>query len=193
MFSSPTHHPEPKSSYLTTPETEEELEELDLLSFSDTDDDSPCPRRQATFLWSRARRKDMKTLKMHTKIPATRDTKGNTAKEVPRRIASLVIKPDNHQVSYRDALVRQRTFKPRFPHDPSRRGDLAWLHEQRRRPRLKHHAGSSRTCPLRSGHVASLPRAPPLGAARWLSLLKAKAGNRCFNCFASDHRIGECR
>lgn len=33
----------------------------------------------------------------------------------------------------------------------------------------------------------------PVTSAHWLQLLKEKASNHCFNCFAPDHRIGACR
>lgn len=104
--------------------------------------------------------------------------------------------------SYRDALVKPRTFKPRFPAVSSHQE--GWLQEERRRSApgsrrgsVWERLGAGRSKP--SIHQWLGPRGSSgevlkQGGGHLLALLKAKAGaRRCFNCFALDHRISQCR
>jgi hypothetical protein len=98
--------------------------------------------------------------------------------------------------SYRDAVVRSRTFRPRFPPEGSHR---RWLNQDswRKRGRKDNSVwdclGNNTFTGLAvldrlstsQGQLASSEE-----GSRWLTLLKAKVGDRrCFNCLASDHRI----
>ncbi|CAN6238691.1 unnamed protein product [Urochloa humidicola] len=99
--------------------------------------------------------------------------------------------------SYRDAVVRPRTFKPRFPKASSHHGEGAWLQEVSKgqarggvktvRERLG--AGSSSLIRRGAGSFSQRKEDTHL-----LALLRARAGaRRCFNCLATDHRIAQCR
>ncbi|CAL4928830.1 unnamed protein product [Urochloa decumbens] len=106
--------------------------------------------------------------------------------------------------SYRDALVRPRTFRPRFPAASSAQDKQIWLHEERRNTRRGARSGDTvsrgRRLESKGGAPSVLDRlgadfsTHQPGESHLLTLLKAKAGIwRCFNCLASDHRISQCR
>ncbi|CAL4964633.1 unnamed protein product [Urochloa decumbens] len=84
------------------------------------------------------------------------------------------------QVSYKEALMGVRTFKPRFD---SARGPEEWRENAGRQHRTRATVWS------RLGERVDEGR-PNNG---FLQLLKEKAVGRCFNCFARDHRIAVCR
>ncbi|CAN6374364.1 unnamed protein product [Urochloa humidicola] len=103
-------------------------------------------------------------------------------------------------LSYRDAVMRPRTFKPRFPRESSHQEKQAWLHELS----WKEQRGAAISVWERLGatelRVPSILERLSVGhsnhsdGSHLLALLRAKAGDRrCFNCFASDHRISQCR
>ncbi|RLN38860.1 hypothetical protein C2845_PM01G27360 [Panicum miliaceum] len=121
-----------------------------------------------------------------------------------RQLRSVVVKPTTHRVSYKEALTGARTFKPRFNEETTGGGGGGggvWSVERRRQ------RGSRATVWARLGRTASIhdrlgerewpikerlgPCSPPVGSL--LLLLRAKAVDRCFNCFARDHRIAQCR
>ncbi|RLM75502.1 hypothetical protein C2845_PM15G25150 [Panicum miliaceum] len=107
-----------------------------------------------------------------------------------------------HRVSYKEALTGVRTFKPRLNANTAGAGEGGWSAAERRKvsdrratvwARLGGRAGSIQD---RLGGKASIhdrlgSRVPP--ASNLLQLLRAKAGDRCYNCFARDHRIAQCR
>ncbi|CAL5018605.1 unnamed protein product [Urochloa decumbens] len=103
--------------------------------------------------------------------------------------------------SYKEALVGVRTFKPRF--DASR-GPEEWNdNTAQRRPgrsvwgRLGPSPSSVHERLSRNGSVydrlGERVPAAQAGINGYLHALKAKAVGRCYNCFASDHRIAVCR
>jgi len=118
---------------------------------------------------------------------------------VKRLLRSVVVKPTAYHVSYKDAFAGVRTFKPRF--NASTAGEGGWSVERRSQRGNKPNVwarlgGRSQSIHERLGRKVSsfkerLDHHPPKGSL--LQLLKAKAANRCFNCFARDHRIAQCR
>jgi hypothetical protein len=117
-------------------------------------------------------------------------------------LRSVVVKPSAHRVSYKEALVGVRTFKPRFNAAMEKIGEAGWS-EERRKQRLGR--ATVWACPgarpVRSIHDRLWrrvsvkerlgPHSPQAGSL--LQLLRARAENRCYNCFARDHRIAQCR
>ncbi|CAL4936175.1 unnamed protein product [Urochloa decumbens] len=101
--------------------------------------------------------------------------------------------PVARRVSYKDALLKPRTFRPRFPPVSSHHGKEVWLQEERRGARRGTEAGAPS---FREGNTATGQHSvePRKEDSHYLVLLKKKAGDqRCFNCFASGHRISQCR
>lgn len=109
------------------------------------------------------------------------------------------VMPGGHHVTYKEALLKPRTFKPRFPAAPQQQ--LGWLTEKKRqkpmpsssvwsrlgaRPSIHDRLGA-KVVPV---HDRLGPRMPGSG---WLELLRTKAGSKCFNCLAAGHRIADCR
>ncbi|CAN6350866.1 unnamed protein product [Urochloa humidicola] len=94
--------------------------------------------------------------------------------------------------SYKEALVGTRTFKPRF--DTSRRpGD--WQ-DNSTRQRSARSTVWGRLGPRPTSIHDRLGERVPMGQQDingYLHILKAKTIGRCYNCFASDHRIASCR
>ncbi|CAL5085642.1 unnamed protein product [Urochloa decumbens] len=94
--------------------------------------------------------------------------------------------------SYKEALVGVRTFKPRF--DSSKRPE-EWNDNSKKHSSAKTSVWG-RLGPRPSVHDRLGARVP-LGQQQaingYLQILKAKAIGRCYNCFASDHRIASCR
>ncbi|KAK8446360.1 hypothetical protein SEVIR_9G476933v4 [Setaria viridis] len=103
-------HPTPQPTTIgqhrspTTSHAPEEV--LDRLYCSDTEEESPGSRHINERAFKTEDRKQQHN---------GDSTSGDTAPEHPRRIPSVVIKPSTHRVSYKDALLNPRTFKPRFP------------------------------------------------------------------------------
>lgn len=105
--------------------------------------------------------------------------------------------------SYRDAVLRPRTFRPRFPLDSSHRSGQRWLHENNWRKGSRAVNSVWGRLGARDSRAPSIfdrlsTKPSPAGRSgeesHMLCLLKAKAGVRCcFNCFATDHRISFCR
>ncbi|KAF8718507.1 hypothetical protein HU200_025278 [Digitaria exilis] len=149
---------------------------LDIHRLSDSEDESPSPRR-----------KNGEALK----TTAGHGPPCSNVEDAPAAHAG-------HRGSYRDALMQPRTFKPRFPKVSSHHGEHVWLQEKVQAPR-------NGTVPVweRLGAKASSIHqrlGPPSSESQrsegghFLMLLKAKAGDRrCFNCLALDHRISQCR
>jgi hypothetical protein len=104
---------------------------------------------------------------------------------------------DSRAFSYRDAVVRPRTFKPRFPPASSHQAKLPWLCEDRWKKWSREDMSVwSRLGATNAATPSILDRLGAGGSEgnHFLALLKAKAGaRRCFNCLASDHRISQCR
>jgi hypothetical protein len=95
--------------------------------------------------------------------------------------------------SYKDALLRPRTFKPRFPAS----GHVApqvWLTEDSM-GRKKGSPSSvwSRLGPGGSIQARSGGRLQQSYGGSLLETLKAKAGRRCYNCLSAGHFIAPCR
>lgn len=172
-------------------------EALDLHYFSETEDESPCSR---CINANASKIGDTKVTEDTRLLESEDEMSGDTAKEAPRRIPSVVVRPRSHKVSYKDVLLKPRTFKPSFPRVPSDHAEHGWFHEVRRRTPSRKRAASVW---LRLGagqrHIQdglgerSIQASKPCTSKHWLQLLKAKAGNRCFNCLAPDHCIGDCR
>ncbi|CAN6289566.1 unnamed protein product [Urochloa humidicola] len=102
--------------------------------------------------------------------------------------------------SYKDALVGAKTFKPRF--ENTKRTDEWMEHSARRRPapatvwaRLGTKKGGihDRLGTKQGGIHGHEWMESAHGIIGILPLLRARAVGRCFNCFARDHRIAQCR
>jgi hypothetical protein len=98
----------------------------------------------------------------------------------------------------RDAVVRLRRFKPRFPPVASHQGESPWLHEdswmQHRREgcTVWERIGVNKEGGAAGKNHSKLRQSEEGG--HLLALLKAKAGaRRCFNYLALDYRISQCR
>lgn len=105
-------------------------ETVDLLYCSDTVEESSCSRRINEGAFKTVDR----TQTGNGKEKESEDnTSGDTSSAAPRRIHSVVVKPSYHRVSYKDALLKPRTFKPRFPSTATNHIKHGWLHEERRR------------------------------------------------------------
>ncbi|CAO2206344.1 unnamed protein product [Urochloa humidicola] len=107
------------------------------------------------------------------------------------------------QTSYRDVVVKPRTFKPRFP---ARHEKLDWLHEGSWKEGRREGRSVRERLEAREVRAPSILDRLSVGLTNqglqtqkgweslFLVLVKAKAGaRRCFNCFALDHRISQCR
>ena len=150
-------------------------------------------------------------------LAGNQEAKEFKGKDVRGQLRSIIVKPAAHQVSFKDALVGVRTFRPRFNAAVEARG--GWSVERRK---VRRHVATvwDRLEPVRSvhdrlgrrgsihdrlgskgsihGRVVGKPIHERLGARESATgslslLLKAKAENKCFNCFARDHRIADCR
>ncbi|CAN6236763.1 unnamed protein product [Urochloa humidicola] len=93
----------------------------------------------------------------------------------------------SHHISYRDALAGVKTFKPRF--DSSCRSD-EWRENTARRAAKSTVWG--RLGP-RQVSIHDKRGGSETDINGFLQILKTKAWGRCFNCFARDHCIAECR
>lgn len=91
-------------------------------------------------------------------------------------------------VSYKEALLRPRTFKPRFSAS-SRKGHDDWFTEKRKQKKRPASVWSRLQNPSRIQERLG----PQVPCRSWLELLHTKAGNKCFNCLSAGHRISECR
>ncbi|CAN6276982.1 unnamed protein product [Urochloa humidicola] len=96
--------------------------------------------------------------------------------------------------SYKDALLRPRTFRPRFP-DTHHHG---WYNEFSmggpKKASVRSRLGSSGSKQVRLA-ASTFNGVPPGGSAGsyWHQRLRAKAGNKCFNCLGAGHSIASCR
>ncbi|CAL4970140.1 unnamed protein product [Urochloa decumbens] len=98
----------------------------------------------------------------------------------------------SRRVSYKEALVGNRTFKPRF--DSSRKPDEWRENEPRSHPTRS--TVWRRLGPRQESihdRLGGRVRKEPLDINGFHLLLKKKAVGRCYNCLASDHRIAACR
>ncbi|CAN6222528.1 unnamed protein product [Urochloa humidicola] len=94
--------------------------------------------------------------------------------------------------SYRDALLKPRTFKPRFPAG-EHHGQQRWLTAHSMgRPRSTSSVWS-RLGAAGGHHGRPERKLPPCNGASLVETLRAKAGARCFNCLSSGHFIASCR
>ncbi|CAL4996949.1 unnamed protein product [Urochloa decumbens] len=106
--------------------------------------------------------------------------------------------PVARRESYKDALLKPRTFRPRFPPIQSHQGKEVWLQEVCRGAR-RGGAGSVWSRLGAAGAPSIREETTAAGQhkredSHFLVLLKKRAGDRrCFNCFASGHRISQCR
>ncbi|CAN6241913.1 unnamed protein product [Urochloa humidicola] len=92
--------------------------------------------------------------------------------------------------SYRDAVVRPRTFKPRFPASSSQ-DHQQWYTRDSMGGRKEAQTVWSR---LGSAHDGTGGKAAGgSNGGSWLATSKAKAGKRCYNCLSSGHLIAACR
>lgn len=116
----------------------------------------------------------------------------------------MVVKPAAHRVSYKDVLLRGRAFMTANNHRRPSSGRLEWQEVGGRKARSNAGASvwsrlgaSQRSVFDRLGKKVTsiydrLGHSTPVGENS-LDILKTKAAGRCFNCFARDHRIAECR
>ncbi|CAO1943969.1 unnamed protein product [Urochloa humidicola] len=94
--------------------------------------------------------------------------------------------------SYRDAVVKPRTFKPRFPASSSQ-AQQQWFSAESMGARRTASTVWSRLGPGGGSHDGAGGRLPGSNGGGWLETLKAKAGRRCYNCLSSGHFIAVCR
>ena len=126
-----------------------------------------------------------------------------------RQLRSVVVKPTTHRVSYKEALVGVRTFRPRFNAAAQDKGgwSVELRKERGRKPtvwdrlqpvRRSIHDRVGWKVSIHSGDTNRPSIKERLGGrepskSSLLLLLHSKAENRCFNYFARDHRIAQCR
>ncbi|CAL5043353.1 unnamed protein product [Urochloa decumbens] len=87
--------------------------------------------------------------------------------------------------SFKAALLKPRTFRPRFP-----AGQLApqtWYDEKSMGGRSKATVWS------RLGATPRIHDGPVNNGGPWSEALKTKAGRNCYNCLSAGHRIADCR
>ncbi|CAL4926573.1 unnamed protein product [Urochloa decumbens] len=96
-------------------------------------------------------------------------------------------------LSYRDAMVRPRTFKPRFPASCSHDHQQWFTEHSLGGGRRDLSAVWSRPGRGRSFHDGDGGRLHRSYEGGWLRTLRAKAGKGCFNCLSSGHFIADCR
>ena len=169
----------------------EEALDLDLHYYSSQEDDSPQPLRGKAVA---------------TGAVSASDSLGNGAdlQLEGHRIRSVVVRPATHRVSYKEALLRGRAFKTANNQRRSSHGRFEWQEVGSRKKGSN--AGASVWSRLGAGQQSVFDRLgkkvtsifdklgprTPMGE-NWLDILKTKVAGRCFNCFARDHRIAECR
>ena len=127
---------------------------------------------------------------------------GGTARET-WALRSTVFKPAGHRVSYKKALLRPKTFKRRTNQERTKTGEFKWTEVgDRRGKEIARRSVWGRLEPQRVCAHQRLGRrvntihdrlCPQPAPCNFLELLRARADGRCFNCFASDHRIAQCR
>lgn len=120
-FAIPTNQNSPASTHSVN-------EALELHYCSDSDEESPCPRHINELA--------LKTAKAQEAVKRKEESRdkngGQAADNKQRKIPSIVVKPTTQRVSYKDALLKPRIFKPRFPKDKSHRGEQVWHYETKR-------------------------------------------------------------
>ncbi|CAL4993205.1 unnamed protein product [Urochloa decumbens] len=157
------------------------------LHYSDSEDDSPV--REVRVLKSTggdvAEDKTRKDARACGPIP--RDPGPSNWRERQCGFTSAGARPEIP--TYKDVLLRPRTFKPKFP-PQSAQGQQVWYTESS-------FGGKSRDAPSVWSRLG--PSSPIDGKLSqsnggfWLETLKAKAGRRCYRCLAAGHRIADCR
>lgn len=161
-------------------------EELDLLLFSSPEFEDTPPKRPEV-----------------SPLPLKRDdTERECDATLVRRapLCSVVVKPAGHRVSYKEALLKPQAHQPRSLCNPAAEGhqwhDALPRKDTRSRKSVWSRLGSESKCTqegrTRAGGVWDRLQVDT-SEGKLLALLKAKAGRRCFNCFASDHQIAQCR
>ncbi|CAO2203873.1 unnamed protein product [Urochloa humidicola] len=164
-------------------------EALDLSSCSGGSDAS------CTFVVESTRKEESRVADNQGKgiafaLEESKQKKEDSGRAPPRSVTGA---GERLPVSFKDVLVGAKTFKPRF--DNTKKPEEWTENTARRRPAAPSTVWA-RLGPMQRGihdrlGERGVQKTHNINGV--LPLLKARAVGRCFNCFASDHRIAQCR